>query len=255
MESGALALYQQASGQTTPPIDYAYCFTDCGSNTTEGASELAQINSAWKGAFDPYNTLGLPANTIRVEFTGTDTSYDPTQDTTSGVQGVGTWTHVYGSLYDCEMASSTTWTLGWWSEQYQRRYNLTGNKHVKILGANSTGVTSLAKFASGHKYLESIALFDTSSVTDFSNFLKADSSAIGPTTLPLYDTSSATTMESAFQGCKNVESGALAIYQQASTQATPPSIHSSTFTNCGSSTVSGAAELAQIPSSWGGTGA
>jgi hypothetical protein len=57
------------------------------------------------------------------------------------------------------------------------------------------------------------------------------------------------------QNCYKVETGALALYQQASTQATPPSKHDSTFWNCGRDTVTGAAELAQIPSSWGGTGA
>jgi hypothetical protein len=58
-----------------------------------------------------------------------------------------------------------------------------------------------------------------------------------------------------FRDCLNVQSGALALYQQASTQTTPPSDHSYTFTNCGKNTQTGAAELAQIPSSWGGTGA
>lgn len=33
-------------------------------------------------------------------------------------------------------------------------------------------------------------------------------------------------------------------------QATPPSSHASTFNKCGRDTVSGAAELAQIPSDW-----
>ena len=70
------------------------------------------------------------------------------------------------------------------------------------------------------------------------------------TSVPLYDTSSATNMTGMFDGCINVESGALALYQQASTQSTPPSSHIGTFKNTGSNTVSGAAELAQIPSDW-----
>ena len=55
---------------------------------------------------------------------------------------------------------------------------------------------------------------------------------------------------STFRDCQNVESGALALYQQASSQANPPSNHSQTFTNCGSNTQTGAEELAQIPSDW-----
>ena len=75
------------------------------------------------------------------------------------------------------------------------------------------------------------------------------------TAVPLFDTSKVTNMQSMFNECINVQSGALALYQQASTQANPPLLHNSTFYNCGSNTQSGAAELSQIPSSWGGTGA
>jgi len=50
--------------------------------------------------------------------------------------------------------------------------------------------------------------------------------------------------------CIKVQSGALALYQQASTQANPPSNHTQTFTNCGSNTETGAAELHQIPYDW-----
>ena len=70
------------------------------------------------------------------------------------------------------------------------------------------------------------------------------------TSVPLFDTRSCTDMLRMFYLCVNVQSGALAFYQQASSQATPPSNHTQTFTDCGSNTVTGAAELAQIPSSW-----
>jgi hypothetical protein len=73
------------------------------------------------------------------------------------------------------------------------------------------------------------------------------------TTVPLLDTSSCTDMERMFSGCLYVQSGALALYQQASTQAIPPARHSDTFHDCGRNTTTGAAELAQIPTSWGGT--
>ena len=99
--------------------------------------------------------------------------------------------------------------------------------------------------------LTTVPLFDTSSVTSMMEMFHGCDSL---TTVPLFDTSSATTMSSMFFGCVNVQSGALALYQQASTQANPPSQHSGCFLNCGSQTVTGAQELAQIPSSWGGTG-
>ena len=57
-------------------------------------------------------------------------------------------------------------------------------------------------------------------------------------------------VNSMFWGCTNVQSGALELYQQFSSQPVPPSNHSQTFYNCGSNTTTGAAELAQIPSDW-----
>ena len=72
------------------------------------------------------------------------------------------------------------------------------------------------------------------------------------TALPLFDTSNVTNMQGTFYNCKNVQTGALALYQQASSQANPPSNHFFTFANCGINTTPGAAELAQIPNDWKG---
>lgn len=61
--------------------------------------------------------------------------------------------------------------------------------------------------------------------------------------------------DSMFNGCRNVEEGTLDFYNYLSTKDRPVTAHGSVFLNCGADTVTGAAELAQIPSSWGGTGA
>ena len=103
------------------------------------------------------------------------------------------------------------------------------NKNVlEILGANTTGITNMNMM-----FYKCTALIST---------------------IPLFDTSSVTNMTSIFDSCYKVTSGALALYQQASTQTTSPSSHNYAFYECGKDTVTGAAELAQIPSSWGGTG-
>jgi surface protein len=88
---------------------------------------------------------------------------------------------------------------------------------------------------------------NTSNITDASRMFSGCSNL---TTVPLFDTSKATSMRNMFQNCTRVQSGALALYQQASSQANPPSNHSMTFYKCGSNTTTGAAELAQIPSDW-----
>ena len=103
--------------------------------------------------------------------------------------------------------------------------------------------------------LETIPLFNTSGVTKFFGGSRGGIcyQCTALKSVPLFDTSSATDVRSMFNSCSAVESGALALYQQMSTQATPPSSYGSCFTNCGANTVSGSAELAQIPTSWGGT--
>jgi surface protein len=95
--------------------------------------------------------------------------------------------------------------------------------------------------------LTSVPIFDTSSVTDMT-YMFMDCTNL--TSVPLFDTSRVTDMYEMFFDCRNVQSGALALYQQASSQTTPPSNHHMTFYNCGANTVTGAAELAQIPSDW-----
>lgn len=75
------------------------------------------------------------------------------------------------------------------------------------------------------------------------------------TTVPNFETSGLSNVQEMFVDCYNVESGSLALYQKMSSQSNPPSNHNYTFWNCGRGTVTGAAELAQIPSSWGGTAA
>lgn len=69
------------------------------------------------------------------------------------------------------------------------------------------------------------------------------------TSVPLFRTDKCRDMRSMFEGCINVQSGALALYNRASSQSTVPS-HSKTFMNCGTNTTTGRAELARIPSDW-----
>lgn len=111
---------------------------------------------------------------------------------------------------------------------------------------NTSSVTEMDHLFDGCSSLTSVPLFDTSNLTSmgwmFINCTNLSS-------IPLFNTSSLTYMGYAFYNCYKVQSGALALYQQASSQANPPS-HSDTFTNCGRDTTTGAAELAQIPDDW-----
>ena len=112
---------------------------------------------------------------------------------------------------------------------------------------DTRNVTNMESTFWGCTSLTTVPLFNTSSVTSIINMFKGCTSL---TTVPLFNTSNVTDMNYMFYGCINVQSGALALYNQASTQTNPPTYHSTTFWNCGSNTVSGAAELAQIPNDW-----
>lgn len=95
--------------------------------------------------------------------------------------------------------------------------------------------------------LSSVPLFNTRLVNNFSNMLTSCESL---REIQLFPTANATNMSGMCAHCYNVESGALALYTQASTQSFPPASHSGCFSSCGVSTTSGRAELAQIPSDW-----
>lgn len=198
--------------------------------TLNGKVLKNSANDKWlaKKYVDPYNPLGLPSGVFRIQV-NTDTW-----------QGAQTATLVPGTsdTYDVQDFLSTT--------------NWNKSSAIKILGANTTGVTSMRFTFSNCTNLTEVSLFDTTACTSIESMFAGCSSLIS---IPLFNTSNVTVMVMTFSGCVNVQSGALAIYQQASSQANPPSAYSGCFSNCGRDTVTGAAELAQIPSSWGGTGA
>ena len=212
---------------------------------------------------DRYNPLGLPELTIRVKYksgsVGPSYSYDWFKPTVTAVQG-------QSDVYDI-CTKDTTMGTNW---QYLLEMDSNRADLLEVLGANSTGVTSMFLLFHDCTSLENVELFDTSSVTNFGSMFKGCTSLIES---PLYDTSNATSMSEMFNNCRslkyvplfdtstvtdmyctfyncvNVESGALALYQQASLRESDI-YHIGTFAYCGYNTVSGSAELAQIPSSW-----
>lgn len=207
-------------------------------STKIGAAYLGSTKIYESIPVDPLNPLGLPPYTIRVQLA-------PGTAPASWAMYAIQWTQVSSSpnVWDGTRNNSD------WSHRTLFLDN--DNDLIAILGFNATGITNFYASFDEYRNLSSVCLFDTSTVTDMSSMFSNTSL----TTIPLFNTSSVTNIRSCFSGCKNVQSGALALYQQASTQTTPPSLHEACFKNCGSATQTGAAELAQIPSSWGGTGA
>lgn len=113
--------------------------------------------------------------------------------------------------------------------------------------SNSGSLTNCAS-AFSESEIVSCPVLDTSHVTNFSDML----SHTPITSVYLYDTSSATDVSNMFDACLSVTTGALALYNQMSTQANVPASHADCFSGCGANTTTGQNELKQIPQDWGG---
>jgi hypothetical protein len=101
-------------------------------------------------------------------------------------------------------------------------------------------------------YLEEIPDYDFSNVRGSITNLCQGCSSLKSVPDFTFTVNNLTYADAAFQGCLQVESGALSMYNKLSASTSITS-HQYTFGGCGSDTVSGAQELAQIPTSWGGT--
>ena len=112
---------------------------------------------------------------------------------------------------------------------------------------NTSSVTNMEHICESCTSLTDISIDDMSHVQ---NLFYAFHTCSSLRQIPLFNLASATDTRIMFAECRNVESGALALYQQTSSQANPPDEHSAMFLNCGADTVSGAAELEQIPFGW-----
>lgn len=209
-----------------------------------------------EGSVDPYNPLNLPPNTVRVR---TNDGQPPIKNNLATYE-IATLVPGTTDVYDVYKSGTDFTNL------LYRSTNI-----VEVLGANTTEITTMYMAFSGCTSLTTVNLFDTSNVYRMREmFSGCESLTVIPlfntsnvrymefmfhyctslTTVPLFDTSKVTNMNYMFGECVNVQSGALALYQQASTQTNPPSNHNGTFYDCGSNTTTGAAELAQIPSDW-----
>ena len=222
-------------------------------------NKVLKINGDWLNPVvspEPPVPEPLPLYTLRLLFKDGVT---PTFSKGTGVQ-LSTSPNIWDLTYE-----NSEWYL-----ILSRQYDL-----LEVIDINTAGVTDMRYMFERCTSLTSVSLFDTSTVTNM-NFMFTQCTSL--TNIPLFDTSNVTSMNHMFNectsltsvpllntskvtnmsymlyNCTNVQSGALALYNQASSQTNPPTYHEQTFGNCGRDTATGSAELAQIPSSWGGTG-
>lgn len=228
---------------------------------------------------DPYNPLNLPPNTIRVKYkAGTSPSNGDIMtlvDAENNIWDIYTesnnWTALLSSNFVpvvgpleilganssnitdmhnlCSYCSNLTKVALFDTSKVTDMSHMFGNCPLltSVPLFNTSNVISMYAMLVDCTSLTSVPLFDTSNVTNINSML---SNCSNIKHLPLFNTSKVYEMTGAFSGCTSVESGALALYQQASTQATVPLYHRGAFRDCGSNTVTGSAELAQIPTTW-----
>lgn len=215
------------------------------------SNKVLKIGDKWLNGYKNLNPLNLPPYTIRLKF---NEGVTPSFSKGTGVQ---------------VSSSPNIWDLTYENSDWSSL--LSNQTVIEVLGANSKYVTNMRFMFDACQSLITVPLFDTrtvtnmsymfswcfslitaplfytSSVTDMEQMFSRCSSLIA---VPLLDTNNVTNMIRMFYDCTNVQSGALDLYYQASTQQYPPTKHSMAFENCGSNTTTGAAELAQIPNDW-----
>lgn len=183
----------------------------------------------------------LPANTMRLKFTD---GYTPTGDSSI------TYTQVSSSpnIWDATNIRSD----GMWNYMF---YNNTDLLEVMATGDLSDARLMVGVFGFCTSLTSTADFTTTSNVTNFQSMFKDCSSLIN---VPSVNITSATNAIGMFYHCTGVQSGALSFYQQLSSHSWPAYTGSHnvgcvrTFENCGMDTVSGLAELNQIPSNYGG---
>ena len=187
----------------------------------------------------------LGANTTGITYMS-DMFYNCTSLTTVPLFNTSSVTNMAGMFYYCtSLTSVPLFDTSSVITMVNMFNNCTSLISVPLFDTSS--VNSMNYMFENCASLTSVPLFNTSSIKYMKSMFKNCTSL---TSVSLFNASSALDTEDMFSGCINVETGALALYQQLSTQATPPLYHNRTFENCGVNTTTGAAELAQIPEDW-----
>jgi surface protein len=247
-----------------------------------------KIKEAWVGDVkvygpsDPYNPLNLPPFTVRCKFVQGYTPYSDLYRSTTLVsadENIWDITRIVYNLWDfrnlflrtdelIEVLGANTTGVTLMDGMFNDCHNLSvvnlfdtrSCTTMEYMFCDCTSLTSVPLFDTSsvtNMYgtfhfctsLASLPLFDTHLVEDMTGMLGLCESL---RYIPLFNTESVRNVQDAFQYCENVESGALALYQQMSNQDVPPVIFGAAFHKCGNNTTTGLAELQQIPESWGG---
>lgn len=228
---------------------------------------------------------GLPAKTMRFDF-----HYDhfnPIEGLIDHSAQGFIWTHVHDDVYDFHY-DNPIWVMNYGLSQQTGLFNVYaykggggtvypfGTHDMDVIDSNLSGVMAVTSLFNSARGVRNCVLKNTGDIVDayalfYHNLIKLetinslDLHSVNNIRYMMYGckyltselnitlSGHVTDCSSAFYGCTKVPGGALDLYNQLSSQETLPSSYSNCFKNCGRGTTTGAAELAQIPTSWGGT--
>ena len=137
---------------------------------------------------------------------------------------------------------NATWNTTFYNKNY-------GSELLEIIECDATGVEYMAFMFEACSKLTTVCDLDLSSVSNIGELFAECSSLTEIPDITVIDTFGAHECTGMFYNCTNVQSGILRMYNKLK-NANVMYYHDWTFGNCGKDTVTGAAELAQIPSGW-----
>lgn len=192
---------------------------------------------------DPYNPLGLPDYTFRFKFGNSD--YTPESEYwDADVLERLTFTQISASPNVWDITYNPA-TAGDCSGLFQYMFGSSGT--TEILGMNTSSIVNMSEMFNECNKLVAVPAFDASAATNMNSmFSVTHLRKIKPFKF------TAPSVDNLYSYCFFVVTGALEMYNLLSANPAITS-HTNTFTECGSEMATGQTELAQIPSSWGGT--
>lgn len=198
----------------------------------------------WMKYVDPYNPLGLGDNMMRIKITH-GTSFTSSYLTITNIS-----MDESGDVYDVGGADDRSIFLVFNATSINKTalLEILGMNFTKTYGEVGPSTNTLFSGCTNLTYAGPIKL--TSEVTDTYGMFSGCSNL---TNIPLINVDNLATVNDMFKNCYKVASGQLDLYNKLNALGAQVTSHSNTFTNCGRDSVAGAAELAQIPTSWGGT--
>lgn len=227
-----------------------------------------KIAEAYVGNELVYQGLQLPVRTFRFKFS--NAAFDPSTTLASANL---TWTAANASRGIWDATSIISGSKPY-RELFRGLLSTTnmGSVRCELIGANASDAIDATNMFRSCSALTRIGKIDLSNVTT-TNFMCSDCNNLRSFPNLRMDSLSAANgmfyncrglqkvpdlgqlpniyiVQSMFGNCRNVETGTLAMYNILSARITTASNYRLCFTSCGADTVTGQAELAQIPSGW-----